>query len=129
MTHLTFNGGEGFENNLQGITVNKQSNVARIPVVYGERKIGGVRVFVGSGSTDNKYLYVCLAVAEGEIDSFQGIYINDERQNLSSFSTGGIRTVSKTNFDGETSSFFINGSSRASFEFSQAQKTNQLQVY
>ena len=113
----SFNGGEGFENNLQGITVNKQSNVARIPVVYGERKIGGVRVFVGSGSSDNKYLYVCLAVAEGEIDSFQGIYINDERQNLSSFATGGIRTVSKTNFDGETSSFFINGSSRASFEF------------
>ena len=112
-----FTGGQTFEAQQQGITVNKQSNVARIPVVYGERKIGGVRVFVGSGSSDNKYLYVCLAVAEGEIDSFQGIYINDERQNLSSFATGGVRTVSKTNFDGETSSFFVNGSSRASFEF------------
>jgi len=113
----SFSGGENFEASLQGITVNKQSNVARIPVVYGERKIGGVRVFVGSGSSDNKYLYVCLAVCEGEIDSFQGIYVNDERQNLSSFATGGVRTVSKTNFDGNTSSFYVNGSSRASFEF------------
>ncbi len=113
----SFTGGENFEASLQGITVNKQSNVAKIPVVYGERKIGGVRVFVGSGDTDNKYLYICLAVAEGEIDSFQGIYINDERQELSSFATGGVRTVNKTKFGGGDSSFYVNGASRASFEF------------
>ena len=51
-----------FDNVQQGILVNKQSNVAGIPVVYGTRKIGGTRVFVGTADTDNKYLYVCLAV-------------------------------------------------------------------
>jgi hypothetical protein len=62
-----FGGGGDYEAQTQGITVNKQSNVAGIPVVYGRRKVGGVRVFVGTRGDDNKYLYVALAVAEGEI--------------------------------------------------------------
>ena len=37
-----FGGGADFEAQQQGITVNKQSNVAGIPVVYGHRKVGGV---------------------------------------------------------------------------------------
>jgi len=51
---------ENFDQTQQGILVNKQSNVANIPIVYGQRKIGGTRVFVATGGTDNKFLYVCL---------------------------------------------------------------------
>ena len=72
-----FAGGADYEAQQQGITVNKQSNVAGIPVVYGRRKVGGVRVFAGTSGTDNKYLYVCLAVAEGQINAFKSITIND----------------------------------------------------
>ena len=75
-----YGGGESYEAAQQGITVNKQSNVAGIPIVYGRRKVGGVRVFAGTSGSDNKYLYVCLAVAEGRINAFKKIYINDELQ-------------------------------------------------
>lgn len=108
---------EDFDNTQQGILLNKQSNVANIPVVYGTRKVGGTRVFVATGGSDSKYLYVALAVAEGEIDSFTKIYINDQEQNLDSFATGGIRSVTSKQPDGEDSSYYVNGSSRAKFEF------------
>ena len=112
-----FSGGEQFDNSLSGILVNKQSNVAKIPVVYGRRKLGGTRVFVATSGSDNKYLYICLVLCEGEIDSFEGVYINDERQNIDSFATGGIRTIQSSKFGGGDSSFHVNGTARAKFEF------------
>ena len=60
-----------------GTKVNKQSNVAPIPVVYGERKISGTRVFVSNGDSSNTYLYIILALCEGEINSIGDIYIDD----------------------------------------------------
>jgi hypothetical protein len=107
---------ENFDNVQQGILVNKQSNVANIPIVYGTRKIGGTRVFLGTADTDNKYLYVCLAICEGEIDSFTKLWINDEEQRLDSFATGGIRSILATNANNEPSSYHKT-TPRAKFEF------------
>jgi len=99
----------------KGITVNKQSNVAGIPVVYGKRKVGGVRTFVATKGEDNKYLYICLAVAEGEINGFTKIYINDEAQNISSFP---VNPTNTTTVDvPNDSKFFVDGSARAKFQF------------
>ena len=61
----------------KGLLVNKQSNDANIPVIYGERLIGGTRVFVETGGSSNLYLYVALVLSEGEINSVEQIYIND----------------------------------------------------
>lgn len=52
------------------ILVNKNSNNASIPVVYGRRRIGGTRVFVDTtdGAGDNsgtEYLNIALVVSEG----------------------------------------------------------------
>ncbi len=107
---------ENFDQTQQGILVNKQSNVANIPIVYGTRKVGGTRVFVGTSDTDNKYLYVCLAVCEGEIDSFTKLWINDEEQRLDSFATGGTRSILATNANNEPSSYHKT-TPRAKFEF------------
>jgi len=60
-----------------GMLVNKQSNNAPIPVVYGQRKIGGTRVFIEATGDNNDYLHVVLAVSEGEVNSFENIYLND----------------------------------------------------
>ncbi len=49
-----------------------------IPVVYGERKIGGTRVFVETSGTDNEFLYIALVLCEGEIESVDKIYIDDK---------------------------------------------------
>ncbi len=60
-----------------GSGLNKSSNVAKIPVVYGTRKIGGVRVFEDSAGTDNKFLYIALSLCEGPIEEISEVYISD----------------------------------------------------
>ena len=62
----------------KGVLLNKQSNDANIPVVYGTRLIGGTRVFVETSGTDNQYLYVAIILAEGEINDIKGIRIDDK---------------------------------------------------
>ena len=51
-----------YEDNYRGTLLNKQSNLAQIPVIYGRRKIGGTRVFVETSGTDNEYLYLPCAM-------------------------------------------------------------------
>jgi hypothetical protein len=55
--------GDSYQDNFEkGILLNKQSNDASIPVVYGERLVGGTRVFVETSGSDNTYLYVCFNI-------------------------------------------------------------------
>lgn len=61
-----------------GVLVNKQSNIEPIPIIYGRRKVGGVRAFISTGGgKKNEYLYIALILSEGEIDAIEEIYIND----------------------------------------------------
>jgi hypothetical protein len=71
-------GTSDFDQFEQGILVNKQSNDASIPVVYGTRMIGGVRIFVETSGTDNQYLYVAIVLCEGEINDITEIRIDDK---------------------------------------------------
>ena len=65
------------DNYEQGLLLNKQSNDASIPVIYGERLVGGTRVFLDSGGGNtNQYLYMAIVLAEGEINSIEEI--NDD---------------------------------------------------
>ena len=68
-----------------GTKINKNSNVAQIPIVYGERRVSGTRVFVATSGADNKYLYIILSLCEGEVNSIGSVYIDDV---LSSDSNG-----------------------------------------
>ena len=71
-------GTNDFEETERGILLNKQSNNACVPVVYGERLIGGTRVFIETSGTDNTYLYVALVLSEGEINSIEEIKVDDK---------------------------------------------------
>ena len=55
-------GTNDFEETERGILVNKQSNNSSIPVVYGERLIGGTRVFIENSGTYNEFLYISLVL-------------------------------------------------------------------
>ena len=66
------------EDSARGALINKESSVAPLPVVYGERRMGGVRIFTESSGSDNKFLYICLAICEGEVESITDININDQ---------------------------------------------------
>jgi len=62
----------------KGVLLNKQSNDASIPVIYGERLVGGTRIFVETSGTDNQYLYIAIILAEGEINDVKQIIIDDK---------------------------------------------------
>ena len=63
----------------QGVLINKQSNNAQIPIVYGRRQVGITRVFLETSGSDNKYLYMAGIVCEGEIEEIEQIFIDDKR--------------------------------------------------
>jgi len=65
------------DNYEQGLLLNKQSNDASIPVIYGERMLGGTRVFLESSGSQNQSLYMALVLCEGEIQSIEEIYVDD----------------------------------------------------
>jgi len=56
-----------FDDFERGLLLNKQSNDSNIPVIYGERLVGGTRVFVESSGTDNQYLYIALVLSEEKL--------------------------------------------------------------
>ncbi len=71
-------GTNDFDQYEKGILLNKQSNDANIPVIYGERMIGGTRVFVETSGTDNTYLYMAIILSEGEINDITEIRVDDK---------------------------------------------------
>jgi hypothetical protein len=83
-------GTSDFDDTERGILLNKQSNDASIPVIYGERLVGGTRVFISSSGTDNKYLYVALVMSEGEINSIEEILVDDKTVTFASSLTDGV---------------------------------------
>ena len=68
----------------QGIMVNKTGSSQSIPVIYGETRTGGIRVFahtegtVGSGDDEinNAYLHLAFVIAEGEVGACKKIYFD-----------------------------------------------------
>jgi hypothetical protein len=62
----------------QGVLLNKSSNNAQIPIVYGRRQVGITRVFVETSGTDNQYLYMAGVLCEGEIESIDQIYVDEK---------------------------------------------------
>ena len=94
-------GDSDFNNYEKGVLLNHQSNDQSIPVVYGERKVGGTRVFVETSGTDNEFLYIALVLCEGEIESVDKIFIDDKEITWSgALSDDTLRTVgsSDSNF-------------------------------
>jgi hypothetical protein len=82
-------GTNSFDDFERGLLVNKQSNDSNIPVIYGERLTGGTRVFMETSGTDNTYLYMCIVMAEGEINDIEEIRVDDKVVTFaSSFSDG-----------------------------------------
>ena len=85
----------------KGVLINKQSNNAQIPIVYGRRQVGITRVFLESSGSDNTYLYMAGVVCEGEIEEIEEIYIDDKQVTFDGALTDGtLREVdsSDSNF-------------------------------
>ena len=48
-------------------------------IVYGRSRVGGNIVYLESTGTDNKYLWLVIAVAGHEIDAYEEVWFNDEK--------------------------------------------------
>ena len=94
--------GEEFEDTHKGTLLNKSANNAPIPVIYGVRKVGGVRSFVGTSGSDNTYLWVVLTISEGEIEAIDDIYIDDVLLNSSSKHWSNTVVTKYTGTDAQT---------------------------
>lgn len=60
-----------------GVLIQTTGSNSHIPVVYGYRKLAGTVVYVETGSTNNKYLWVAYTFAEGQAAGLRRIFIDD----------------------------------------------------
>ena len=65
-------------------------------IIYGKVRVGGALVYEASSGTDNKFLHRVIAFSGHEIESFEGIYFNDELITLS-----GNDVTSPSRFNGK----------------------------
>ena len=112
-----------------GILTNKAANDEPIPIIYGQRKVGGTRVLLEVTGTDNEFLHMVLSISEGEINSFENIYLNDVLSTDAKFSgfldvykhTGSITQVADSNLvsavSGWTSNHQLKGTAYVYLKF------------
>lgn len=77
--------------------VTKTGSSVPIPLVYGERRMSGQRVFLASDGDKNKYLHVIESLTEGPIEGITAIYFNDELAATSS--DNGASFTWESNYD------------------------------
>ena len=90
------------DQNAQGVLVNKQSNNANIPIVYGERLLGGTRVYLSVEGTTNEYLYGALVLCEGEINAITEVRVEDDIVSFDSSFADGTQITSNDSRFGTT---------------------------
>jgi len=66
-----------FQDQARGISQNISNPVAPIPVIYGNYRLAGSRVFAEVNGTNNEYLDQIIVFCEGEIDSIDTVYLDD----------------------------------------------------
>ena len=86
----------------KGILVNKQSNNASIPVLYGTRLLGGTRTFIQVEGATNQYLYICLVLCEGEINAINKIKVDDSDVTFTGSLSHGVTITSNDTRFGST---------------------------
>lgn len=77
----------------RGLLINNASNIDPLPVIYGSRRVGGTRVFVGASGAKNEYLHIVIALCEGEISAINTVYLDDVASTDARFA--GLVTIEK----------------------------------
>lgn len=61
-----------------GVLLNKTAATSNIPIIYGTRRSGGIRVFLHTAGSSNAYLYSVVILCEGNVSAVREIEINDD---------------------------------------------------
>ena len=84
---------QSFEQQARGALINSANTVDPIPVIYGQRTVGGTRVLTEVSGASNEYLHIVLVLCEGQIASIRNVYLDDVNTTDARFS--GLVTVEK----------------------------------
>lgn len=94
---------------IPGILVNKEGAIEHVPIIYGTRRAGGIRVFVSTNGETNKYLYVAMVICEGQVNGYTKLYIDDNEVPLSTYAHGTQATPTSGNYAGKLIAQFFDG--------------------
>lgn len=94
---------------IQGVLLNQEGAVREIPIIYGERQVGGTRVFTSTNGTDNKYLYVAMVLSEGQCNAMTKLFIDNNEVTLSSYAHGVQATVASGRYQDRLKAQFFDG--------------------
>ena len=75
----------------QSILLNNTGSLTNIPVIYGQRKVGGNIAFMNTKGGRNQDLYMAIVLGEGEISSVDQIFVDGVLSTDARFN--GIRTI------------------------------------
>jgi len=84
------------DNANKGYLITQRGSALDHQIIYGKIRVGGALVYEASSGTDNKFLHRVIAFSGHEIESFEGIYFNDELITLS-----GNDVTSPSRFNGK----------------------------
>ena len=103
---------------ISGVLVTKQGTNEPIPVIYGERRVAGARVFIEASGTDgdtkNAYFHMVEVIAEGPVQGLQEIYFNDELVATSGDNGATIDySAGATDYSAKAATKFFDGSQSA----------------
>ena len=59
------------------LVVTGRGNTSTLPVVYGTRRVGGINVYSETSGTDDEFLWMVIALSEGQIHNVDQIWLND----------------------------------------------------
>ena len=96
-------------NQIGGVLVNKDAATNHVPVVYGTRRLGGSRVFISTRGDNNKYLYVALILAEGKVNGYTKLYIDDNEVPLTTYAHGEQATPTTGEYANKLVAQFFDG--------------------
>ena len=96
----------------QGVLIQKQGSDVNIPLLYGFRKLAGTIVYMETGSTNNKFLWVSYVFAEGQVEGLKEIFIDDVQLNskyISQLNGGATVSVDEGKYSGRVKMRFSPG--------------------
>lgn len=87
----------GLNSASRGYSISGESGAALDhQIIYGEARVGGVRIYDASTGTTNEFLHRIVAFAGHEIEGYQQIYLNDEIVTVDPV-TGNVTSPSRYN--------------------------------
>lgn len=92
-----------------GVDVNPSNTIEYIPVIYGIRKVEGIRLFTTVDPADTTKLYCVYALSEGTCRSVNAIYINDKKLTLDYTTLTHRRIISSREPGGPSQIEFVDG--------------------